>query len=491
MIWAAVVLLPMALAGIAPPAKHAFGFDAKALQDAKYHTQVQDHNDSNNTNTWQQAYYVNDHHWDGSKSSPVFIYIGGEGPLGPSGSVVSNFVTDVLGKYNGLLLALEHRYYGCHNASSCPYDVVSPEPDHLRFCTSQQALADLATFHAYATTKYHISPGARWVSIGGSYPGMLAGFVRAVYPDLIHAAVASSAPIRGVLDMPGFQDVVTSAYGMTVEGIEGSKECVEQIRSGHAAVAKELLTAAGRHHLAFLFNSTVESAAWLEAPTNQRTFAGCGVASFPAQANQPSCHGPGCGITQICDIMTDPASGPTPMARLATLAEAQWQAGVRVTAACEMDWEMPGGIPPKDENYWGYQTCNEFGFYQTCEEGTDCFYTQGLVSFANKDHQPNDFCQAQFGLSSADTVERIAATNQYYEDKLATATRIVWVNGDVDPWHAQGVLQAPSAHQPVIFPVKGAAHCAWMRAASDGEQQSLKAARASIWQQLDRWLAEA
>jgi hypothetical protein len=29
-----------------------------------------------------------------------------------------------------------------------------------------------------------------------------------------------------------------------------------------------------------------------------------------------------------------------------------------------MDWEKPGDIPNADENYWGYQTCNEFGFYQ-------------------------------------------------------------------------------------------------------------------------------
>ena len=32
--------------------------------------------------------------------------------------------------------------------------------------------------------------------------------------------------------------------------------------------------------------------------TNQRTFAGCGVASFPAQANNPTCTHPGCGIAQ-------------------------------------------------------------------------------------------------------------------------------------------------------------------------------------------------
>eukprot|EP01051_Picozoa_sp_SAG22_P000823 SAG22_NODE_27_length_29018_cov_465.809646_6_plen_138_part_00 len=27
-------------------------------------------------------------------------------------------------------------------------------------------------------------------------------------------------------------------------------------------------------------------------------------------------------------------------------------------------------------NYWGYQTCTEFGFYQTCEVGSKCMFLQ-------------------------------------------------------------------------------------------------------------------
>ena len=141
---------------------------------------------------------MNDEHWDKSEAAPIFLYIGGEGPQGSS-CVTNNFLVDVLPKYNALLLCVEHRYYGCHNTSSCPYTDVEDGNKHLQYLSSHQALADLASFHSYATDKYEISPDARWIGIGGSYPGMLAAFLRATYPEKFAMSVASSAPVHGVV----------------------------------------------------------------------------------------------------------------------------------------------------------------------------------------------------------------------------------------------------------------------------------------------------
>jgi hypothetical protein len=85
-------------------------------------------------------------------------------------------------------------------------------------------------------------------------------------------------------------------------------------------VGELLKTAAGREKLTELFPKQVPRASWLEDPTNQRTFAGCGVASVPAQANHPGCAGGACGVTEICEIM---ASGKgTPLELLAKVAAA-------------------------------------------------------------------------------------------------------------------------------------------------------------------------
>lgn len=91
----------------------------------RYVTQPQDHFDASNVNTWQQAYYVNDKYWKGAASNaPVFVCVGGEGPPLDGSAVVSsvhcNNAVEWLPETGALMLALEHRYYGCHNQSACP-----------------------------------------------------------------------------------------------------------------------------------------------------------------------------------------------------------------------------------------------------------------------------------------------------------------------------------------------------------------------------------
>ena len=49
---------------------------------------------------------------------------------------------------------------------------------------------------------------------------MLAAFVRAEYPDLFYSAVASSAPVKGVLDIKEFENVVSGAYVYGLEALE-------------------------------------------------------------------------------------------------------------------------------------------------------------------------------------------------------------------------------------------------------------------------------
>lgn len=491
----AVLLLPLAgtaragIFGHAPGERYCWGWTEEVAKTEQHFEQQQDHFDDENTNTWMQAFFVNNTFWAGPDSTaPVFLYIGGEGPESSS-SVRHNFITDWLPATKGLLFSVEHRYYGCiRNASSCPYD--DSTENHLQFLSSRQAIADLALFRQFAVQKYKIASTAKWVAVGGSYSGMLSSFVRAVYPELIHSSIASSAPVNGKLDMVEFENVKHDAYALNVEGVHGSASCRDAIIQGHKAVGKLLQDDAGRAQLATLFPSAVESAEWLADDTNQRSFAGCGVASFPAQSNHPTCSTPGCGISQVCSIMSNSTLG-SPLQRLAKLRTAQ--DGSNMVSSCEMDWEMPGDIPtdPNEKSmnlFWGYQTCTEFGFYQTCEEGTNCLYTQGLVSFKNKDHHPNDFCKTLFNLTTLETAARIAKTNDYYQAKLAAATRIVWPNGDVDPWHGLSKLSPPGKEQPVIFPVSGAAHCAWNRAASDDDQLSIKQARAAIYDHISTWL---
>ena len=65
---------------------------------------------------------------------------------------------------------LEHRFYG----ASQPTGDVSVAS--LRYLSSSQALADAARFVSHVTREYGLPPTTKWVSFGGSYPGMMAGW---------------------------------------------------------------------------------------------------------------------------------------------------------------------------------------------------------------------------------------------------------------------------------------------------------------------------
>jgi len=468
----------------------------------RYFKTLQDHFDAGNKKTWNQAYYVNDTFWDGS--GPVFLCVGGEGPAidgsAVTGSVHCNVAVEYLPEAKALMFAVEHRYYGCHNMSACPYSHSDPEP--LKWLSSRQALADLAAFHAYAAAEYSLSPANKWVSFGGSYPGMLAGWFRVMYPQLVHASISSSAPVHAKLDMREYFDIAARAYSLPSVG--GSEACEGAIRKGHEAVGLLMNSSSGRDRLATLFDEVRQRGAdWLTTRTGQAQFAGNGVASFPSQSNDPSCSSFGCNIQQICEVMVGGTNASAaPIQRLAALANHQLSAasrhpfvslslpfGTHETAAegATLDGRALRG-PHGWLDYWGYQTCTEFGFYQTCEFGSRCFFVQGL----NLLHDDDDFCQTDYGIAPADIQASIDHTNRYYgalrPDLAHNATRILYVNGNVDPWSGLSILTSPTAELPVLE-VEGASHHAWTHPSMPDDQPSVNKARAAIRNQIKAWLA--
>lgn len=151
------------------------------------------------------------------------------------------------------------------------------------------------------------------------------------------------------------------------------------------------------------------------------------------------------------------------------------------------------GAEPTGEWYgssWDYQTCTEFGFYQTCELNSTCMFVRGLVDLPYM----LSTCD-QFRIVAADVKKAIVATNDFYgalspsgpQGKLGSC--VYWVNGEVDPWSELGVLSSPSPEQPVLK-VGGASHCAWIYRKESIIQKSVLRARESIRNQTLKFLAE-
>ena len=58
--------------------------------------------------------------------------------------------------------------------------------ENLKYLSSEQALADLATFRAAMVEQFALSENNKWISFGGSYPGALSAWFRYKYPHLVH-----------------------------------------------------------------------------------------------------------------------------------------------------------------------------------------------------------------------------------------------------------------------------------------------------------------
>ena len=54
-----------------------------------------------------------------------------------------------------------------------------------RCLSSRQALGDVAGFVSHANAAYGLGEANKWVTFGGSYPGMLAGWARLKFPHLV------------------------------------------------------------------------------------------------------------------------------------------------------------------------------------------------------------------------------------------------------------------------------------------------------------------
>lgn len=102
--------------------------------------QVVDHYDYTSTTLWKQRYWVVDKFFN-KTVGPVFLFICGEYTC-PGIPAARKWIILLAQKFEGLVLAVEHRYYG----ESMPFGNASLNFDKLKYLNTEQALKDLAYF---------------------------------------------------------------------------------------------------------------------------------------------------------------------------------------------------------------------------------------------------------------------------------------------------------------------------------------------------------
>ena len=165
--------------------------------------------------------------------------------------------------------------------------------ENLVFLSSRQALADLAHFIGMMNDSYGLHT-SKWITFGGSYPGMLAAWARLEYPEIVHAAVSNSAPIQMEIDFAAYNDRV--AFDLQYPLVGGSGACLQVVLDGHHDIVDAIST--GYHkEIAGLFD--ICDADSLLLHKNVEMFIGDGVIRIPAQGNDPSCDKSLCNIEKV------------------------------------------------------------------------------------------------------------------------------------------------------------------------------------------------
>jgi len=128
---------------------------------------------------------------------------------------------------------------------------------------------------------------------------------------------------------------------------------------------------------------------------------------------------------------------------------------------------------------WVYQTCAEFGYFQTTDSPNQPFGNLVPLSFYI------GICRDAFGFN---WIPRITETNGYYGGNQPGGSRILFVNGGLDPWASLSVTKSISPELPALY-IPGTSHCANYFRPKPGDPPSLAMAQAQILQQIHDWLA--
>ncbi|XP_029026804.1 thymus-specific serine protease isoform X2 [Betta splendens] len=441
-----------------------------------------DHFNRQSAGTFPQRFFVNDAYWR-RPDGPVFLYIGGEGPLYEF-DVLAGHHVDMAEEHRALLVALEHRYYG---------DSINPDglkTENLAGLSSQQALADLAEFSQYISQTYNLSHRNTWISFGGSYSGALSAWFRGKYPHLVYGAVASSAPVKAQLDFSAYSNVVGAS--LANEAVGGSEKCVAAVRGAFAAVERVLTRGDVRQLAADFRCCQVPDAADDQVELMQSL---ADIVMGTVQYNE---EGVLMSIRELCSVMTNSSStrdGRTEAdtyGRLVQLAQMYRSSGEEACLDVSREKAVKDLMNTvhsmrRAERQWTYQTCTEFGFYQTCEEAACPF--SGMLTL----QMDTQLCPLLFAVSQHSLPARVAFTNTHYGGDSPHTHRILYVNGGIDPWKALSVLpDRTGAHDgALIIFSEDTAHCADMMSGRVTDRRSLRKARQEIEGLVSTWLKAA
>ncbi|CAD5217096.1 unnamed protein product [Bursaphelenchus xylophilus] len=403
-----------------------------------------DNFDPSNNKTYKQYYDT----YAVRGSNVNILYIGGEEPNRVRNRTKAAFtsyqtlIMDLINSFNATVYSLEHRYY----ANSYPVDY--PEtPEDFKYLSSQQALADVENFIKFINKG---KKNQKWITVGGSYPGMLAIWHRQLYSNSTVGTIGSSGPVHAVANFTsffmvaqnGYKQQYPKCYDWLKEAFSGFKTLLDKKDNTLSTLWPDL---AKRYDI----NDDIEA----------NFFAYHVVSDAYTQIQMD--------ISGICGKY-DPSTEGSAVQKLA-----------RLYARAEDDIEDPHW------KSWLWQVCNEFGFFYSPDD-ENCL-ANGIYDI-KKVYEVQ--CKRYFGpkFTYEYTEKQIKKTLDFYKlDKPYPATNAIITNSVYDPWSKQGLKKATS-DTVKFFWIRNGTHCSDL---GGGSNPDVYESRKVVKQEIKRWISES
>jgi hypothetical protein len=367
------------------------------------------------------------------------------------------------------MFQVEHRFYG----SSHPTSDISTA--NLKYLTSEQALADLDAFIKAMQSQYNIQ---KVVVFGGSYSGNLAAWYRAKYSTAV-GSVASSAPVTAVVDFTQYLETVGNVMDYFNQG------CYSQVQQGFANIT-HLFQEQDLDTINYLFQTCPPDLNFTDN-TDLSTFFNSLITPWMYATQYTAPDAADSMISKMCSIVMDPTNGEDPLIRLAyfyqhfaccTFHDYEAQIGLLKQTEWSDYWVKSG------TRQWTWQTCNEFGFYQSTDSTGQPFGQTVPVSYIEKTS-----CADIFGQTNSQISNSTIVTNNYYGGTTGQEKKTFFVNGSLDPWHTLAIYQTvPDASDNLAY-INGTSHCYDMGNDLPTDPQQLTYVRNQITVQIALWLS--
>uniref|UniRef100_A0A0K0ERI0 Serine protease K12H4.7 n=1 Tax=Strongyloides stercoralis TaxID=6248 RepID=A0A0K0ERI0_STRER len=437
-----------------------------------------DHFNSNNNGTFKQRYWYNNKWY--SNNGPAFLMIGDSTSNSDEWIENNNLEWIKLAQeHNAAVFLLEHRYYGAS------HPVKDMSTNNMIYLSSKQAIEDVGYFIKSMNKMNNYSNNTKWIVFGGSYSGALAAWSRQLHPELVYGAIASSGTIQAVVDFYQYLDVVRNSLSSY------SIECANDLKEGLYEVRKLLKTPSGQDKITNLFNLCDN---WSTLSDDDKGYFWQSLFSNYMEVVQYNLNNFGSfkttlTIKNLCSYHLDNSSKPLDhLANVYKMFEEEFGDFCTETSyEMYIDFlkEINFGEDYSDDRAWVWQTCTEFGYFQSTDSNTSNFWGNVLDNNWYV-KQCTDIFENK--ITNSTVFLGVLGTNSFYGGvNNFKGTRVILPNGSIDPWHAVGVLKKTNSQNYPIL-IDGGAHCSDMYPEADDDLPSLTNSRIKIRNLLKSWL---